>query len=89
MTRISMMLILLTFLVAGCSGNKISERDFQLIWKDYLKTEFVEGFDEKQSTFQREQILRKIVSKHEFSLEELKSFMKKKHRKKYRKLLGN
>jgi hypothetical protein len=89
MTRIVMMLILLTFLVAGCSENKISEREFQLIWKDYLKTEFVEGFDEKQSTFQREQILRKIVSKYEFSLEELKSYMKKNHREKYRKLFGN
>lgn len=84
-----MMFILLTSLTVSCSDKGITEREFQAIWKDYLKTEFVEGFDEKQSTFQREQILRKIASKHEFSLEELKSYMKKNHREKYRKLFGN
>ena len=60
MRKFILILAVLLFF-SGCSGKKVSEKEFKDIWKEYIKTEFEESFDEAQSDFQREQILKKII----------------------------
>jgi hypothetical protein len=81
-----MALLLAFVLLAGCANKPFGEKEFALIWKDYIKTEFVEGFDEKQSAFQREQILKKIAGKYSVDFDRFRSYLKEKHPDKHKKL---
>ncbi len=75
--------ILLAALPLGCSRQPVGEGDFAVIWSDYLQREFEEGFDEKQSIFQREKIMRDVVAKYNIDFSEFKKYMQKKHGDKY------
>lgn len=78
--------ILISSLAIGCSQKRLTEKEFKTIWQEYIKSEFVEGFDEKQSTFQREQILKKVVSQYGFDITRFKAYMREHHKDKYRKV---
>ena len=88
MKKTILILIIITSLATGCSEKSLTEKEFKNIWQEYIKTEFVECFDEKQSAFQREQNLKKIVSKYGYNLERLKAYMKENHKDKYRSVFG-
>ncbi|HNV47271.1 MAG TPA: hypothetical protein PKJ16_09535 [Spirochaetota bacterium] len=73
-------------LVAGCANKPVTEKEFQLVLNEYIKTEFVEGFDEKPSLHQREQMLKKIVGRYSIDLERFKSFARERHAGAYKTL---
>ncbi len=81
-------LILVVFLitVTGCTKRTISENEFAQIWQEYLKKEFEESFDEKQSTSQREKLLEDVLKNYELRLEEFKEYIMKEHNDKYKKI---
>ncbi|MDY6934319.1 MAG: hypothetical protein SVZ03_08885 [Spirochaetota bacterium] len=79
-------LIVLFFLILGCTSKKITEREFGTIFGEYIQREFVESFDEKQSVSQREKILMDVLSKHKIDFEMFKEYMRKKHEDKYKKI---
>lgn len=85
-TGISMAVVLVILMSIGCSGKKISDAEFALVWQEYLKMEFEEGFDEKQSISQKEKIFKKLLSKYDFDLEDLKAYMIENHKDKYKKI---
>ncbi len=78
--------ILISSLAIGCSQKRLTEKEFKIIWQEYITSEFIEGFDEKQSTFQREQILKKVVSKYSLDITRFKAYMREYHKDKYRKV---
>ena len=86
MKKIIMMIAVFAIAFTGCSKNEISEREFDVLWQEYLRIEFEESFDEKQSVSQRENILKELLSAYKFSLEEFKLYMKKNHDDKYKKI---
>lgn len=73
-------------LLFGCANKPLTEKEFQLIWKEYVKAEFVEGFDEKQSAFQREQLLKKIVGRASIDFDAFKAYSRERHADKYKKI---
>ncbi len=84
---VSLILSFFIIVVTGCAKQKtISEKEFSVIWKEYLKREFEESFDEKQSFAQREMILKELLEKYELGLESFKSYMMKEHKEKYKKI---
>jgi len=76
-------------LLGGCAKKALSEREFQLIWKEYLQREFEESFDETQSIAQREKIFNEILSPSGIDVNELKIYMKKNHPDKFNKVFLN
>jgi|GEM_PF-416216 len=83
MKRAAALSLLLAALPLGCSRQAIGEREFAAVWSDYLQREFEEGFDESQSIFQREKIMRDVVAKYNLDFSEFKQYMQKKHGDKY------
>ncbi|HDP80412.1 MAG TPA: hypothetical protein ENN21_06170 [Spirochaetes bacterium] len=88
MKRFTVILFVLA-LLGGCAKKAISEREFQLIWEEYLRREFEESFDETQSIAQREKIFSEIVSPSGIDVNELKLYMKNNHADKYNKVFLN
>ena len=80
------MIIMTAF--SGCSRPDLTEKEFAVIWQEYLRREFEESFDEKQSIAQREKLFNELLSGTNFTLEELKNFMKKNHSDKYNKIFA-
>jgi hypothetical protein len=70
----------------SCYGKKITEKEFSILWQEYLSSEFEESFDEKQSVLQKEKILAGVLSGHGVSMEEYKLYLKEKHVEKYNKI---
>lgn len=88
MKKLFLFLLVIIIALTGCSKKSMTEREFSAIWQEYLRREFEESFDEKQSIAQRGKILNELLSANNFSLEEFKSFMKKNHSDKYHKLFA-
>ena len=86
MIKIPLILILILTIFSSCSKKELTGREFDLIWKEYLQREFEESFDEKQSIAQKERILTRILSEYKIDLEEFKSYMKKNHNYKFKKI---
>ncbi len=72
--------------ISGCAKKDLTEKEFTVIWQEYLRREFEESFDEKQSTSQREKILTELLSGYKINLEDFKFYMKEKHKDKYNKI---
>ena len=70
----------------GCSKSGITEKKFDIIWKEYLRQNFVESFDEKQSLSQKEKIFKSIITEHDIVFEDIKIYMMEKEPEKYKKL---
>ncbi len=83
MKKMCIIIPALLLLLQGCAAQPMTEKDFKIIWNEYLQREFEESFDEKQSISQREKIFEGITSKYNISLEELKHYMQKNHPEKY------
>jgi hypothetical protein len=63
-TRIIFLIIFaVTFSLAGCSneGKTFTGAEFDVIWGVYAEKLFMESFDEKKSTEQKEKILRETM----------------------------
>lgn len=75
-------------ILSGCAKKEITEKEYAVIWQEYLRREFEESFDEKQSIFQREKILTELLSGYKINLNEFKSFMKKNHNDKFKKIFA-
>lgn len=84
MKKIILLFSVLVIALSGCGQKKISEAEFGLVWHEYLKREFAESFDEKQSISQRTKILDELLKENGFIPEEFKIYMKKNHPDKYR-----
>lgn len=84
MKRLLFIALILLIVIPGCSQKKISERDFTFIWQEYMQREFEESFDEKQSTAQKEKILKELLSKYKIPLDGFKEYMEKNHNEKYK-----
>lgn len=82
MKRFTMILIVFS-LLAGCARKKITEKEFNAVWGDYLQREFEEGFDEKQSASQKERIMKEVLAKYKLDLKEFKMYMQNKQADKY------
>ena len=81
-----LILIIAAIAFTGCSKKHLDEKEFTVIWQEYLEREFEESFDEKQSVSQREKILSGILSGYNISLNEMKQYMKRYHEDKYNKI---
>jgi hypothetical protein len=88
MKKVALIIMIIVTVLSGCSKKNMTEKEFAAIWQEYLRMEFEESFDEKQSISQREKILTELLSVNNFTLEELKSFMKKNHSDKYNKIFA-
>lgn len=69
--------------VSGCIGEQLSEQEFKIIWQEYLTREFVESFDEEQSSQQRREILHNVLSDFNISQQAFYYYCQKKHPDKY------
>ena len=81
-----LVLLLVSVFILGCAPKRISEREFSAIWKEYIQSEFIESFDEKQSIAQRKGILTKILLKYNIEAETFMSYFLKNHKEKYNKI---
>ncbi|MFH0976508.1 MAG: hypothetical protein V1874_12070 [Spirochaetota bacterium] len=88
MKKVLMFFTAAVIALSGCSAKPISEKEFKLVWQEYLRREFEESFDEKQSISQREKILTELLSANKINPEEFKAFMKKNHSDKYNKIFA-
>ena len=86
MKRLLFTALILLSVLPGCSQKKITGRDFTFIWQEYMRREFEESFDEKQSIAQKEKILSGLLSEFKISLNDFKEYMKKNHNDKYKKV---
>lgn len=86
MRTFGLIMIMIMLSAAGCAKKEISKKEFDAIWKDYLKREFEESFDEKQSTVQREKVLADILKEYKIDPEAFKIYMKKEQEDKYKKI---
>ena len=82
----SFIFLFISILILGCSNKEISEKEFNIVWREYIQREFVESFDEEQSTSQREKILNEVLKKYSIDLEDYKNYMMKRHKDKYKKI---
>ena len=89
MKLFGLIMVMIMLSAAGCSKKDVSKKEFEVIWQDYLKREFEESFDERQSTAQREKIFIKILKEYKIDLETFKSYMKKEQEDKYKKIFLN
>lgn len=86
MKRLMFLALILLTAIPGCSGKKITEKDFSFIWQEYMRREFEESFDEKQSISQKEKILSALLSEYKIPLSDFREYMKKNHSNKYKKV---
>jgi hypothetical protein len=89
MKKVLLIIMIMVTALSGCSKKNLTEKEFTIIWQEYLRMEFEESFDEKQSIAQREKILTELLSANNFTLEQFKSFMKKNHNDKYNKIFAD
>lgn len=87
--KIIALLFILVLSAGGCAKKEMTGDKFTLIWREYLKREFEESFDEKQSTAQREKILKNILEDYGVDLKEFKAYMKKEKEDKYLEIFHN
>ena len=55
MKKFVLIIMIIVTALSGCSKKNLTEKEFAVIWQEYLRREFEESFDEKQSISQREQ----------------------------------
>ena len=84
-----LVMVMIMLSVSGCTKKEISKKEFDAIWQDYLRREFEESFDEKQSTAQREKIFTDVLKEYRIDLEAFKIYMKKEQEDKYKKIFLN
>ncbi len=89
MNRLLAVLLATMFFLSGCAQRALTEKEFNIIWGEYLQRELEESFDEKQSIAQREKILKEICSKYTIDYDMLKQYMMKSHKDTYQKLFLN
>jgi predicted DsbA family dithiol-disulfide isomerase len=75
--------------VPGCSKKEIAKKEFDAVWQDYLKREFEESFDERQSKVQREKILIDILREYKIDFGDFKNYIKREQEDKYKKIFVN
>jgi hypothetical protein len=74
---------------AGCSRQPLNEKVFEAVWDEYVQREFEEGFDEKKSISQREDLLREVLRHYRIEADEFKQYMSTHHQDKYNKIFLN
>ena len=84
-----LVMVMIMLSVSGCTKKEISKKEFDAIWQDYIRREFEESFDEKQSTAQREKIFTDVLKEYRIDLEAFKIYMKKEQEDKYKKIFLN
>jgi len=79
-------LILCIVLVSftSCVSEKLSEEEFTILWQEYLAREFIESFDEQQSSKQRREIMDTVLQDYKVSQQAFYSYCKTKHPDKYK-----
>ncbi len=89
--RIAVVMLLCTVLAAsaGCSRQPLDEKVFNAVWDEYVQREFEEGFDEKKSISQREDLVREVLRHYKIEAEEFKQYMSRHHNDKYKKIFLN
>ena len=80
-----LVLIILTVL-SGCKKTSLGEAEFNAMWNEYQKQEFVESFDGKLSIDQKKKLLSETVQKKGYDIQVFKQYMKTNHASKYRKV---
>lgn len=75
-------IVLLSF--TACIGEKLSEEEFAILWQEYLTREFVESFDEQQSSKQRRKIMDTVLQDYKVSQQAFYNYCKTKHPDKYK-----
>ncbi|MBN2040573.1 MAG: hypothetical protein JW864_11045 [Spirochaetes bacterium] len=86
MKKVLLVALALLAFIPGCSQKKITEREFSVIWEEYMRREFEESFDEKQSLAQKEKVMSEILSRVRIPVEDFKEYMKNNHNDKYKKV---
>jgi hypothetical protein len=71
--------IIICSVMVGCAKKAVTEREFKVIWKDYVQREFEESFAEEQSADQRKKILKDVLSAYGFKLDEFKEYVAERH----------
>jgi hypothetical protein len=89
MVRVASVLLFMLMALSGCARSSMTEKDFTMVWDEFLKREFEESFDEKQSISQREKLMREISSQFSIRYNDLRTYMMKNHPDKYGKVFLN
>ncbi|HOR94849.1 MAG TPA: hypothetical protein PLZ38_12825 [Spirochaetota bacterium] len=76
--------IIIMAIATGCLHQQLSEDEFTIIWQEYLKREFVESFDEEQSTMQRREILNSVLKDFSINEQSFYNYCRTKHPDKFR-----
>ena len=89
MKKFLMIILCISFIpfLSGCGKTTYSEAEYQAVMQYYYSREFEENFYEKQSSAQREKLLKEAVTKYKSDLNALKDFMKKNHPDTYSSIL--
>ncbi|MCX8124533.1 MAG: hypothetical protein N3F66_10270 [Spirochaetes bacterium] len=67
----------------ACIDEKLSQEEFAILWQEYLTREFIESFDEEQSSKQRREIMDAILQDYKVSPQAFYNYCKTKHPDKY------
>lgn len=68
----------------GCIAERLSEEEFSIIWQEYITREFIESFDEQQSSKQRVEIMNNVLQDFRISARSFYDYCKRKHPDKYK-----
>ncbi len=84
MKKLSALILCITLLsFTACIDEKISEEEFAILWQEYLTREFVESFDEQQSSKQRREIMDTVLQDFKVSPQAFYHYCKTKHPDKF------
>ena len=86
MKTIVTIVLLSALIFTGCSQKSLNKNNYQMLWNDYIQREFEESFVKEQSSDQRKKIIEDLATQYGYSLENVKSYMKKNHADKYSKI---
>ena len=73
-------LLILSF--AGCIKERLSEDEFSILWQEYIIREFVESFDEEQSSKQRREIMDSVLNDFKVPQQIFYDYLRTKHKEK-------
>ncbi len=80
----SLILCIMLVSFTACIAEKLSHEEFTILWQEYLTREFVESFDEQQSSKQRREIMDTVLQDYKVNKQVFYNYCKTKHPDKYK-----
>ena len=81
---IKVIIYIMLLMITSCVNEKLSKEEFEILWQEYLTREFIESFDEQQSSKQRREIMNGVLQDFNISQQTFYNYCKIKHHDKYK-----